>query len=134
MPATLRILTLAAASFAAAAAWAAPERRVVASEYVATDPGELARLVGETAKRCWAREPAFGGFLFDKVEQGAEPTTFRVLFREKGRKPIPGRHLKLLTGKSGSLVMLVVEQEGVDVLDPVRRDGAALIRGRAPAC
>ncbi|TDR85447.1 hypothetical protein [Enterovirga rhinocerotis] len=133
----LSILSLAAAfCIAATTVSGAPERRTAAAEYVTIDTRQLATMVADTARRCWInREPAFAGFVVDRVEQGAEATTFRVLFREKGRaKSQPARHLKILTGKSGSLVMIAVEQEGVDVLGPVRRDAAALIRGRAPAC
>lgn len=119
---------------AATAATSAAERRVVASEYVTIDTRQLANAIAATARKCWAREAAFGGFVFDRVEQGAEATTFRVLFREKGRKAVPGRSLRILTGKSGSLVLVAVEQEGVDVLAPLRRDAPVLIRGQATAC
>ena len=131
----LRVIVAGAATLVVAGgALAAPERRVAASEYVPIDTRQLADLVGQTAKRCWGREPAFSGLVFDKVEQGAEAATFRVLFKEPSRKAVAGRSLKILTGKSGSLVLLVVEQEGVDVLDSVRRDARVLMRGQAPAC
>jgi hypothetical protein len=134
-PAWAALVIGAATCAATTDAWCAPERRTAAAEYSAVDPRQLATALSDAARRCWIdREPSFAGLAFDRVEQGAEATTFRVLFREKGKARQPTRQLKILTGKSGSLVMIVVEQEGVDVLAPVRREGAAILRGRAPAC
>lgn len=127
---------LAGAAFAASMANAAPVRQTIAAEYVAIDTRQVAEQLAEVARRCWVgKEPAFRGVAFDGVEQGAEPTTFRLVFSDRGKISAGSkRHLRILTGKSGSLVMIVLEQENIDVSAAVTRHANAVIKRRFSSC
>ena len=129
-------LMLAGTTFAAPAAKAAPVRQTIAAEYVATDTRQLAGQLADVARLCWVgKDPAFEGVRFDRVEQGAEPTTFRLIFTDQRKAPIAGqRYLRILTGKSGSLVMIVLEQENIDVSAAVTRHAGSVIKRRFSSC
>ncbi|MCO5091444.1 hypothetical protein [Bosea sp. (in: a-proteobacteria)] len=129
-------LLLAGTALAASAAQAAPVRQTIAAEYVATDIRQLAGQLADVARLCWVgKDPAFDGIRFDRVEQGAEPTTFRLVFTDQRKAAVAGkRHLRILTGKSGSLVMVVLEQENIDVSAAVTRHAGALIKRRFSPC
>lgn len=127
---------LSGTAFAVAAANAAPVRKTVAAEYVATDTRKVADQLADVAKRCWiGKDPAFEAVRFDRVEQGSEATTFRLIFTDRQKAPATSqRHLRILTAKSGSLVMIVLEQENIDVTALVTRHARAVIKGRLSSC
>jgi hypothetical protein len=121
---------------AASSALAAPVRKVIAMEYVSTEPRVLADQIADVARRCWvAKDPAFAGFKFDGVEQGAEATTFRIKFADKPKaKDAAPRYFRVLIGKAGSGLAVIAEQESVDLRPSIEDHINVLMKGRAVSC
>ncbi|WP_457091587.1 hypothetical protein [Microvirga sp. P5_D2] len=114
----------------------APVRKMIAMEYVSIEPRALADQVADVARRCWiAKDPAFAGFKFDGIEQGAEATTFRVKFADKPKaKDAAPRYFRVLIGKAGSGLAVIAEQESIDLRPSIEDHINVLMKGRAVSC
>jgi hypothetical protein len=115
---------------------AAPERRVIAMEYVKTDLKALANQVASAARRCWlTRTPEFEAFKFERIEQVASPESYRLVFSDKTKaKTLLPRHLAMAVTTSGAATLITLEQEGIDFRDAIGRDAETLIKGRVVTC
>jgi hypothetical protein len=115
---------------------AAPERKVVAMEYVKMDLKALADQVASAARRCWlTRGPAFEAFRFERVEKGATPDAYRLVFSDKTKaKTLLPRHLAMAVESSGAATLIAVEQDGIDFREAIGRDAESLIKGRVVTC
>lgn len=127
---------LVASLLIAGPALADPVRKMIAMEYVSIEPRALADQISDVARRCWiAKDPAFTGFKFDGVEQGAEATTFRIKFADKPKaKGESPRYFRVLVGKAGSGLAVIAEQESVDLRPSIEDHINLLMKGRAVSC
>jgi hypothetical protein len=119
-----------------APAQAARERRVVAMEYAKVDLQALANQVASAARRCWlTRSPDLGHFKFERIERGADASSFRVVFSDSAKsKVLLPRHFEMIVSTSGPATLITVEQEGIDFRDAIGRDAETLIKGRVVTC
>jgi hypothetical protein len=138
----MRLLPLAVAAFSfgslasIAPAIGQPARSVVAMETVRPDPRTLADQIADVARRCWLpKEAAFAGPRFDRIEPGAEPNIYRIVFADRPKGGTPPRSIRVLAGwLGGSSTVVVLEQDGVDVKETVGRDAKDILKGRSVSC